>query len=253
MATGSVLIRNYTRHMDAKKKNKINEEFIISLVPLVKRIAIRTKNRIYSELTIDDLFSIAMLAIIEAASKIDDTDKDQFQHYLLKRAKGAIYDELRKDDCLSRSSRDFLEQYQKAQDFLSDTLDREPTYEELANFMKISEEELVDEIRKTETSSFYSLESYFTREDGSSSFDDVVAGNSEIGEDKVGKLDVQADILKSLDRLSFQERLVLSFYYYDELNFKEIALIMNISVGRVSQLHTKAILQLKEMVTKPNQ
>ncbi len=231
--------------MEVKKKTRVNEDIITALVPAVKRMAIRVKNRIYSTLTVEDLFSTAMVALVEAASKIDDSDREQFSHYLLKRAKGAMYDELRKEDILSRSSRDFLDTYQRALDQLTDMLDREPTHEEIAAHLNMTEEELLEELRKTETMAFYSLDSYFTREDGTGSYDEMVPGDSEIGEEKVGELDIQGVILQSLDKLTFQERLVMSFYYYDELNFKEISLIMNITIGRVSQLHTKAVEKLR--------
>ncbi len=248
MAAGNVLIKNYTKQMKSERKADLNEALILSLIPSVKRIAIRVKNRIYSDHTIDDLFSIAMVALIESASKVDDSDTEKYKHYLLKRAKGAIYDELRKEDHLSRSSRDFLDTYKKALDVLNDSLDRNPTHQELAEYLEITEDELVEELRKTETQGFFSLQEWFSQEDGTNNFDDLVAGDSDVGEDKVGDLDIQTEILKYLDKLSFQERLVLSFYYYDELSFKEIALVMNVSIGRISQLHTKAIENLKAMI-----
>jgi len=250
VAINNALVRNYGKHLQTNRKKHLDEDTIIELVPLVKRIAIKVKNQIYSPFTIDDLFSIAIVAVTEAATKIDSSDKEKFRHYLLKRAKGAIYDELRKEDFLSRSSREFLDAYEDAWNRLYDCYDRDPSYEEIAEFLGISEDKLIEELRKTETTGFFSLDSWFSREDGSSSFDDVVAGNSPIGEDKVGELDIQGEILKSLDKLAFQERLVLSFYYYDELNFKEIALVMGVTVGRVSQLHTKAIQRLRKLVEK---
>ncbi len=248
---GNILVKNYTRQMGKEKKKKLNEELIVSLVPTVKRMCIRVKNRIYSDLSVDDLFGISIVALMEAAGKIDDSDQEKYKHYLLKRAKGAIYDELRKEDVLSRSSREFLENYKRATDLLREHLDREPSYGEIAQVLKMDEDTLLEELRKTEKTGFYSLESWYQREDGSSSFDDVVAGDSEIGEEKVGELDLQNEILGALDKLGFQERLVMSFYYYDELNFKEIALILGLSVGRISQLHTKAIHKLKELVKTP--
>lgn len=236
--------------MAAVKRGK-NDEVIISLVPEIKRMAIRMKNRIYSSYTVDDLFGTALLAVVESASTIDDSDPEKFRHYLLKRAKGSMYDELRKEDFLSRSTRDFLSTYELAFSKLYESTGVRPTTHEIAEELEMDEAELLDELRKSETSSFYSIEDWFKGNDGESSFEDTVAGESDNGETKLGELDMQTELLKGLDKIPFQERLVLSFHYYDGLNFKEIAMVLNITPGRVSQIHTKALQLLKHIVANP--
>ncbi len=241
-------LKQYKKQMNLNKKRDINEEIILELVPIIKRISIRIKNRIYSNLTVDEIFSIAIVAVVEAISKIENSNKEELKHYLLKRARGAIYDELRKTDSLTRTARDFITKFNKIQEKLFETLGREPTLKEMANEMNMSEEELDEELKKTQTVDFFSIESWYQREDGSNSFDEIVAGNSPDGYEKIDEVDIQSKMLQSLDKLNFQERLILSFYYYDELNFKEISLILGITPGRISQIHSKALIKLKNLM-----
>jgi len=245
-------LKQYKKQMSINKNSneKINEDIILELVPIIKRISIRIKNRIYSTLTVDEIFSIAIVAVVEAITKIQYSDKEELKHYLLKRARGAVYDELRKSGPLTRSARDFITKYNKIQEKLSESLTREPTLKDIAKEMNMTEDVLSEELKKTQTVDFFSIESWYQRDDGTNSFDEVVAGNSPDGYEKIGEVDLQSEMLKSLDKLNFQERLILSFYYYDELNFKEISLILGITPGRISQIHSKALIKLKNLIQK---
>lgn len=252
MVTQKAALNQYRRNCK-KAGNNIDEKLILELAPVIKKMSIHIKNRIYSDFSAEDLSSIAMVALVDAAAKIDTENHEEARHYLLKRARGAVYDELRKNDTMTRASRDFYRDYQNTYDKLRMSLSREPQGCEVAQELDMDKDEMYEELRKTQSANFYSLENWFSGENNEDDeYNSKIPGTDDDGGENMSDLDLQTEIISAMDKLKFQERLMLSLYYYDSLNFKEIAQVLKISVGRVSQIHTSAIARLKNIVSRTN-
>ena len=221
------------------------DELIIKYAPLVKNIVGRIALRLPDYINKDDLIDVGIIGLITALKKFDKTKNVPFEVYASFRIRGAILDELRSRDDISRSARDKATKIEKAFVILQKKLKRYPTDEEISSFLNISLDKyykLLDEakgvcILSTDDLSpnYYQNYSIYEKSDPFN----FIAHN-ELKE-------ILADAIKSLPE---KEKLVLSLYYYEELTLKEIGIVMQLSESRICQIHSKAILKLKAKIKR---
>lgn len=213
---------------------------------LVGRMAIQVP----SFMNRDDMRSAGMLGLIDAANKFDPGKNILFKTFAEYRVRGAILDEMRKLDWFSRTLREKQSRLSRTMTSLERKLGRAPEEEEMAVAMDISldaYQHLLGEVSHLGCVSLH--ETLDNSEEGASFLDSLVDSRTELSPTAQIESKELTEVMASiLQELSEKERLVISLYYYEELTQKEIADILAVSEGRVSQLHSQALLKLKTKV-----
>lgn len=227
---------------EGDERNRLIKSHLSMIGILVERML----PHVPSFLTRDDMTSAAMMGLIDAAGRFDPAKGILFKTFAEHRIRGAILDEVRKMDWFSRSLREKQAKLTKALSLLENRLGRTPEEEEVAAAMDMDIEnyrQLLTQVCHLGCVSLY--ETLDESEDGRNFLENL--------EDKKGKNPLEhlqaneltRELAFHLEKLSEKERLVISLYYYEELTQKEIAEVLQVSEGRVSQLHSQALLKLK--------
>ncbi len=232
----------YSQTEDIEIKKKLIEYYVY----LVKIIAGRMYNYYGSKIEYDDLIGYGTLGLLDSIDKFDLKKNIKFETYAQIRIKGAIIDSIRKLDWVPRSLRKKSKDVQNVISDLENKLGRSPTNIEIANKLNVSIKEL--ELLLSDISTF-----------NVTSLDEILKNNSEYNlagqdvknpEDSYERKEIKKILAESIDRLIENERLVISLYYYEELTYKEIGKIMDLSESRISQIHSKAIIKIKSFLQK---
>lgn len=237
--------------MDASYASSIStEEMIIQYLPLVKQIVeqIGVKNK--HEFDQDDLVSIGVLGLIDAMKRFDPSRKIPFNHYAKWRIRGTIIDELRKQGRVSRDKIKRLKEVNEARNQLQQRLLREPEDGEICKYLDISLQTLYEIEETVHYLSQYSLEEViFSGEENEFHLIDIIQDNNTLTPDeKIIEKERTERLARAIKRLSDREQQILNFYYHEELTLKEIGEILGISLSRVSQIHGKILLKLRELL-----
>ncbi len=195
----------------------------------------------------DDMKSAGMLGLLDAANKFDPAKNIQFKTFAEYRIRGAILDETRKLDWFSRSLRDKQNRIGKTIVDLELKLGRDPEDHEVAKAMDMSLDEYRHMLGEVSHLGCVSLnETLDHSQEGSSFLDSLIDERADISPGaRIEEAQLTKKVADILAQLSEKERLVISLYYYEELTQKEIAEVMELSEGRVSQLHSQALIKLK--------
>jgi RNA polymerase sigma factor for flagellar operon FliA len=214
----------------------------------VKYYALRYAHRLPPELDLDDLVSVGMTGLLDAARRFDPSRGIKFKTMAEHRIRGAMLDEIRSVDWIPRSVRDKASQVNQVRDELMGRLHREPTDEELSAGLGIDEEAYRKLAREIEPHAVLSLEDLMDNEDGDGPtlMDRIASGPETDPLENCLRREVTEALTDAIDQLPEKQRLVLSLYYYDELTMKEVAQVLGVSESRVSQIHTQAIHALKK-------
>lgn len=240
---GSKLVRS-----DFSPANTSREQLILEYASLIKYIAQRIAARLPANIELDDLISSGVIGLMDAIDKFDESRDNKFKTYAEFRIRGAILDELRAQDWVPRSIREKAKQLERCYSKLEQEKGRHATDEEVCEELGISQEEyhdLLNQVRSVSVLSFDDI-SNLSRADKQtlhgSSGESTKHSNpfSEVNVASMKRL--IADAIRDLPE---KQRLVLSLYYYEDLNLKEIGRVLDVTESRVSQLHTQAILRLK--------
>lgn len=233
------LWETYSKTKDAG----IREELILKYIYLVKFVAGRLYASYGSNVEFDDLVSYGIFGLIDAIDKYDFSRGVKFDTYAQLRIRGAIIDQLRAIDWLPRSVRQKSKEIEKAYYEMENKLGRPANDEEMADSFGLSIEDFQKKIQNITTYSIVSLDDLLEQKrDVTSSEEDK---QIETPESVVENIEVTEILVDAISTLPEKEKKVVSLYYYDELTYKEIGKLLNISESRVSQLHTKAIIRLK--------
>lgn len=230
------LWQNYS----ATKDKYIKEQLIEKYLPLVKHIVNRLNINLPPYLEYEDLISYGIFGLIQAIERYDVNKGVKFETYAYARIKGSIIDELRKIDGVPQETRKKAKTIQNTFSELEQILGRSADDSDICEYLGITKREL-DEIYNEISKVGYAL-----------SLDDLIISDEDIEKNHFQRPDIQAEreetkriLANAINKLPQQEKLVITLYYYEDLNFKEIAEVMELSQGRISQLHTKAILRLR--------
>lgn len=227
---------------DSSKKEEIKKEIIILYVKLVKIIAGKLYTHYGSNVEFDDLVGYGVLGLIDAIDKYDYTKNIKFETYASIRIRGAIIDEIRNLDWIPRSIRQKAKKVSEAYKNLEMTLGREPDKKDLAVYFEKSEDEVMKMLEEINIYNVISLEEELRENLKIQVPDETLDSNPE---DSLIKKDTIEILKKSLETLKEREQMVINLYYYENLTYKEIGSILSISESRVSQIHSKAIIKIK--------
>ena len=219
-----------------------HESLIMAHMPMVKRVAVHLKARVPPFMELDELVQVGMVGLIEAARAFDPTKGFEFEHFALSRVRGAMLDEVRRQSFLPRSAVAFNKTENEALHVLSAELGRAPTQAELADFMGKDLEEFHKERGQAKRFETYSME-VVTDEVMSMPADSSLQPEVIVEEGQFMQV-----LVGAIDELPERERLVISLYYVDELNLKEIGQVLGVSESRVSQILSGVVKKLRKQL-----
>jgi len=232
---------------DKKRHSFDRETYIKEYAHLVKVIAYRLAVRLPPHIDINDLINVGIIGLIDALDGFDPDKGVKVETYISFRIKGAMLDELRRMDWLPRSIREKSKQLEREYAVMEAKLGRPPTDEEMADVFDMDDEEFQKLLHKVSAAGVISIEDLGINEDGDErNILECLADPDSV--DPVARMHLQetnSRLAAAIDELPEKERLVLSLYYYDELNLKEIGRVINLTESRVCQLHSQAIHRLK--------
>ncbi|MBQ3826459.1 MAG: RNA polymerase sigma factor WhiG [Spirochaetaceae bacterium] len=234
------------------KSTALRDAFIKQYMPLVKYVAGKVSTGMPSAVEFDDLVSFGQFGLLDAINKYDPEKNVKFKTYAVTRIRGAIFDELRQLDWVPRSVRQKSREIEDTIGSLEARLGRTVTDSEIAQEMGISESEFQQTVMKVSGTSVLSLNDVWYSGDDSDhmSIGDSIEAPSSLNPDVIVERDeVRRVIIEAINELPDKEKLVIILYYHEDLTFKEIGQVLEVSESRISQLHTKANLRLRSKLT----
>ena len=225
------------------KSSKIRDKFIRQYMPLVKYVAGKVAVGMPNSVEFDDLVGFGQFGLLDAINKYDPEKGVKFKTYAVTRIRGAIFDELRQIDWVPRSVRQKSREIEDAIVNLEARLGRTASDSEIAESLKMSEDEYHRTVMKVSGTSVLSLN------DSMSIGDSIEAPNSLNPDVIAEREEIRKVIIEAINELPEKEKMVIVLYYHEDLTFKEIGEVLEVSESRISQLHTKANLRLRAKLT----
>ena len=210
--------------------------------PLVKRIAYHLLARLPASVLVDDLIQSGMIGLIEAAKNFDGSKGASFETFAGIRIRGSMLDEMRRGDWTPRSVHRNARLIAETIAELESQHGRDIKDIEVAEKLDISLDEYHHMLSDISSGRIIGIEDLGISEDVL-----VTSGDTEgdhLYESQANE-SFHQDLVKTISNLPEREALVLSLYYNDELNLKEIGAVLNVSESRVSQIHSQALVRLK--------
>lgn len=224
---------------EVRRASQDNDE-LMQHIGLVKRVALHLKTRLPNFMELDELIQVGTIGLIEAAKSFDDSKGVEFEVFARTRIRGAILDQVRKLSYLPRSAIANIRDHNEATSMLSGELGREPSQSELADFMGKD----LDSFHKERTHAYrfqtVSLESQLP--------DTVDMPSADLNEPEAnleGGQMLEA-LAGSIESLPEREKTIVSLYYVEEMNLKEIGAVLDLSESRVSQILSSTIKLLRQ-------
>lgn len=215
---------------------------------LVKRIAYHMMLRMPASVQVEDLIQAGMIGLIEAAQKYDGSRGASFETYAGIRIRGAIVDEMRRGDWAPRSVHRNARRVSQAIAELEARTGREPSDSEIAAQLEVTLDEYHLMLQDSSSSRLFSYEETFGEED--SNIDgSTVSSQFASPLESFTKDSLKSALAGAIAALPERERMVLSLYYDQELNLKEIGLVLGVSESRVSQIHSQAAARLRQKMS----
>jgi RNA polymerase sigma factor for flagellar operon FliA len=237
----------------ATEDPKAREGLILHYSPLVKFVAGRLRAGLPRNVDPADLASYGTFGLIDAIDKFDLERGFKFETYAVNRIKGAILDELRALDWVPRSVRARAREIQRSMAELEHGLQRTPTDEELSEHMDMPLETLQNHLGELSTLGFVALDELLNpSERDSSAVGDLLSDPKAL--DPSGSFEKEETrhlLADSINRLPERERLVVTLYYYEGLTLAEIGQVLTVTESRVCQIHTKAVMSLRNRLMEP--
>ena len=215
-------------------------------IPLVRRIAHHMIAKLPPNVELDDLIQVGLIGLNDALSRYEAAQGVQFETFASQRIRGAMLDELREGDWMSRSARKSQKEIEHALHRVEQKLGRAPLESEIAAELGMSLEDYQSLLGKVRGTQLVYLEDIQHSDDEDGSFLDRHVADE--GADPMTVLRDQrlrASLVEAIKQLPEREQYVMSMYYEHDMNLKEIAAVLEVTESRVCQLHSQAIARLR--------
>ena len=220
------------------------EALIVDNMNLVKKIAWHMHGRVRAAIEIEDLMQIGYFGLVTATQKYRPKEGATFASYAVLRIRGAIVDHLRKSSNLCRTTIQMQQKQKKVVESLISSNQREPTPSEIAEKMGLGLDEYMDWEKAFNANIHQSLDEVYDE------YSMWFVSKDSTPEENLDKSQLKNILKDALKELPQKEAMVIQLYYVEELNVYEIAEVMEITTGRVSQIKKSAVSSLRSYIKK---
>ncbi|MEE4185486.1 MAG: RNA polymerase sigma factor FliA [Gammaproteobacteria bacterium] len=217
------------------------DELVETYAPLVKQVALHLRARLPAGTELDDLIQVGLMALLDAARNYSAAKGASFETYARIRLRGAMLDEVRSNDWAPRSV------YKKQRDLIAATrrvenrTGQEAQSAEVAQEMGVSLDEYHGILADVSMTRFFSLDQLMD----DTEYDPQSPPGEPGPRNELENDEFQAALAAAIQELPEREGLVLSLYYVEDLNLKEIGAVLGVTESRVSQIHSQAVVRLR--------
>lgn len=233
---------------DADVANQLVEHYLYLVDYHTQRIASHLPKNVQR----DEIRSLGLFGLYDALQKFDYDRDLKFDTYASFRIRGAIMDGLRKEDWLSRSTRDKAKKIEQASSELTQTLQRRPTSAEIADYLDMSTDEVETSYKDVLFANLLSIEQK-TGDDSDEHKEGIgykiIDREQLTPEEQLLQGENYAELADSITTLRENEQLVISLFYHEELTLTEIGQVLSLTTSRISQIHKQAIFKLKQSLS----
>jgi RNA polymerase sigma factor for flagellar operon FliA len=223
-------------------ENSGHDELVTKYAPLVKRIAYHLKARLPATVVVDDLLQAGMIGLLEASRKYDADQGASFETYAGIRIRGAMLDELRRNDWAPKSVHRKIRDITEAIRSIENREGRDARDEEVIDKLGISKDEYFKTLQDISSHRVMSWDEIGIDEDA---FGHALSENKSAVHDELEKQHFQARLSEAITSLPEREKMIVALYYESELNLREIGSVLNVSESRISQLLSQAHIRLR--------
>ena len=220
---------NITDYNDIQRINQ-SDESLLKNIGLVKRVALHLQARIPKFMELDELIQVGTIGLIEASKSFDTSKGVDFDIFAKNRIRGAILDQVRKLSYLPRSAMVNIREHNEARHNLATEFGREPTHAELADFMEKDIHAYQKERNHAHQFQTISLEAQLPDSI------DPPASHSNEPEAVLLKEQLMSALGEAIDLLPERDKTIVSLYYVEEMNLREIGAVLDVSESRISQV-----------------
>jgi len=214
--------------------------------PLVRRLAHHMMAKLPASVEVDDLIQVGLIGLAYALTRYEASQGVQFETFATQRIRGAMLDELRENDWMSRGSRKSQKEIETAMRKLEHRLGRTPVESEIAAELGITLSEYQSLLSKVRGTQLLYLEDMAGRnEDDENFLDRHVADESADPVNMLRDQRLRESLVMAIKLLPEREQYIMSMYYEQDMNLKEIAAVLEITESRVCQLHSQSIARLR--------
>ncbi len=234
----------------AKKPSKKDliarrNEYAAKFFPYIEKVARRLARRLPAHVEIDDLISSGVIGLMEAAERFDPSRVDRFEAFAEFRIRGAMLDDLRSRDTLSRDMRRLSNELRDATRRLEAQLGRTPDQEEIAKRLGVGVDELYARQQKLSGSSVVGID------DAGPDLLERTGDHAAVDPfEQASKHEMTDQLVSGIGHLPEKMQQVLSLYYCDNLNLKEIGAVLGVTESRVCQIHGEATRRLRDSLSE---
>ncbi|HEX6710209.1 MAG TPA: FliA/WhiG family RNA polymerase sigma factor [Rubrobacter sp.] len=240
------------RRLVEREVRGLRDRLVANYSPLVKYVAGRVSGRMSGPLDQEDIISSGLFGLLNAVETYDPGRRTKFESYAISKIRWSILDELRKVDPLSRRARLRAHQTERARDELVQILGRAPTESELVRRLGISITEHRAFLDHYARAQVRSLEARLECQDGPvGGLHDLIGDHSATDPESAAEVaEVRARLVRAIQGLGEQERVVTTFYYYEGLTLREIGRALNLTEGRISQILHRSLMRLRRSLSE---
>jgi RNA polymerase sigma factor for flagellar operon FliA len=226
------------------------EQAIMEHLPQVRLIARRIHDRLPGNVSLEDLVSAGTVGLISAIDRYDASVGVKLRTYAEYKIRGAILDSLRELDWAPRRQRRRARQLQEAIAAVEQRTHRNATSPEIASELGISIEECQEWMADARTLNVTQLETTTIDDDGRDMMRQIADTSDNLPCREIERSALQKVLAQSLERMPLPERTVLTLYYHEGLNLREISRVMDLHESRISQLKIQALARLRIVIEK---
>lgn len=241
------LWRTYRENHDSRSQEKLVKQYMYLVEQMANKMSLSIPQRIIPK---EDLVGLGYIGLLEAIKKFDYKKGYQFETFGLWRIKGAMLDGIRQMDWVPRGLRDKAKKLNSAFRELEQNLMRSPSEEELSQYLSMPLDEVDQAMAALSVSTLLSLNEPLNSNDDEgkqqSRLDQIKDDHSDKHDRNLQMADFQKMMAACIDKMPEKERLVISLLYYEGLSQVEISEVLNLTKGRISQIHSRAILRLRQ-------
>ncbi len=238
----------WSAYLKDKTQKNLRDTLIVQYIYLTRYVVGRIKMNLPPNFTIEDIASYGVEGLIDAVEKYLPNKGARFETYAIMRIRGNIIDKIRAEDWIPRQMRRKIKEVNNTVESLRQKLGRPPSIDEVAVELNMEKDKVEAILSDTQTvGSIYDKKG--TSEDSLSVIDTIEDSKLVDPLTNLEDKDTKKDLQIALKRLPERERLILILYYHENLTLKEIGDNLELSESRVCQLHSQAIMKLRNILT----